>query len=504
MPEWTDNFLENSRRIKAIQESTSAPAAHNGHTGDTAYVRAAHGAEIAELANCPPGHAGSKGRNHTLNVVALKLARLPINRDQLRNDLIQACLSNGLIRDDGRSSVEATIKSAFAKADADGPRVIPEPVNGVQVTEVDAETLLPVADEERDLHQLAVTRRAYELRVNDEARALWTRQRAAMAGQLRPPVVNLVDMLAVPDEDATYRIDNLLPVGGRALLAAQYKAGKTSMVANLLRSLVDGDRFLSRFDVTPIGRVVLVDTELDERMLRRWLRDQGIRKASAVDVLCLRGRLTSFDIANDTVRADWAAALSGADFVILDCLRPCLDALGLSEDKEAGVFLTAFDALCREAGASEAAVVHHMGHGQERSRGDSRLLDWPDVLWKIVRDDPDSDSGERFFSAMGRDVHVPESGLEWNPADRSLTLLEGGRAEKRARETGVDIAEILADPANSNGLSNTQLVGKLKTLGNSRDAARRAIRLAVEDGLLLTTDGPRSSILYALNPSRRS
>jgi hypothetical protein len=59
-------------------------------------------------------------------------------------------------------------------------------------------------------------------------------------------------------------------------------------------------------------------------------------------------------------------------------------------------------------------VVHHMGHAAERSRGDSRLLDWPDALWKIVRDKDDEDDtgmddpqGSRYFSAYGRDVDVP-------------------------------------------------------------------------------------------------
>jgi len=215
------------------------------------------------------------------------------------------------------------------------------------------------------LHQIAVTRRAYELRVNDEARSLWTRQRAAAAGQQPPALINLVDLLAQPDQDTTYRIDELLPVGGRVLLAAQYKAGKTSMIANLLRSLVDGDPFLGRLRVEPVQKVVLIDNELDVDMLRRWLRDQGIRNCAAIDLVCLRGRLTTFGITDDTTRADWADIMADTDFIILDCLRPCLDALGLSEDKEAGIFLTAFDALCREAGAREAAVVHHMGHGQE-------------------------------------------------------------------------------------------------------------------------------------------
>jgi hypothetical protein len=375
------------------------------------------------------------------------------------------------------------------------------------VIEVDAETLQPHADteaESQDLHHNAVTRRAYEFRVSDEARALWTRQRATLTGQQRPTLTNLVDLLAQPDEDTHYRINDLLPIGGRALLAAQYKAGKTSMIANLLRSLVDGHDFLGRLAVTPVQRVVLIDDELDERMLRRWLRDQNITHQNAIDVLCLRGRLSGFDIIDDTIRADWAQTMAGADLIILDCLRPCLDALGLSEDKEAGRFLTAFDSLCHEAGATEAVVVHHMGHGQERSRGDSRLLDWPDVLWKIVRDDQDGDTGDRYFSALGRDVNIPESRLDWTPETRALTLCDGGRAEKRARGMGADIIEILSDPANSDGLSQNRLVGKLKAMGNSRDGSRRAVQLAIEERILLTVEGPRNTTVHVLNPSRRT
>jgi AAA domain len=498
-------YFDNVVPIKATQASPET-AARNGRIPDDAdhpYIRASIEREILDLSAMPP----QSGRNTALNNAAIALGRWPVNRAQLRDLLIGACASNGLLAEDGQSQCDATISSGFAKADLDGPRMIPDrPEIGALVIEVDAETLQPSAAtecESQDLHQIAVTRRAYDLRVNDEARALWTRQRAAMAGQDRPSLVNLVDMLAQPDEDAQYRITDLLPIGGRALLAAQYKAGKTSMIANLLRSLVDGDKFLHRFPVTPVARVVLIDTELDERMLRRWLRDQGIKAHSSIDVLCLRGRLTSFDITNDVVRADWAAAMEGADFIILDCLRPCLDALGLSEDKEAGIILTAFDGLCRESGATEGVVVHHMGHGQERSRGDSRLLDWPDVLWKIVREDPEDDNGERFFSAMGRDVNLPESRLDWDPNTRGLMLCDGSRAEKRARDKAVDIIEIMSDPDNASGLSMNRLEGKLKALGNSRDGSRKAVHMAIDDGILLTIDGPRNSRLHILNPSRR-
>jgi hypothetical protein len=476
----------------------------NGNGDHTAYTEAAQRAELNQLANCPPG-----GRNHALNITALKLARLPINRQALRYDLTTACTTNGLIHDDGLASVEATIRSAFDKADRDGPRDIPKQPNWEFFKETTAEDINGedlTEDETRDLHQQAVARRAYEYRINDEARQLYQSQEAARLGHQRPQPVILADFLATPDEDATYRVNNLLPIGGRALLAAQYKAGKTSMVANLLRVLVDGGQFLGQYRVDPVTRVALIDTELDERMLRRWLRDQGIRTTKNVTVISLRGHQSTFDILNDATRAAWAETLKGSQLIILDCLRPCLDALGLSEDKDAGRFLVAFDELLKQSGAGEAIVVHHMGHNSERSRGDSRLLDWPDVLWKIIREndeDDDSDNGNRFFSAIGRDVNVGEAQLDWTEADRSLVICGGGRADVRARDAVEDIIDILSRPENVDGLSKNQIEAKLKSAGVGRNLARRAIRQAIDTAVIYVTKGEKRSDVCILNPTRR-
>jgi hypothetical protein len=67
----------------------------------------------------------------------------------------------------------------------------------------------------------------------------------------------------------------------------------------------------------------------------------------------------------------------------------------------------AIDELLLEAGIDEALVVHHMGHSGERARGDSRLRDWPDVEWRLMRQDDDPAS-PRFLTAYGRDIDVPE------------------------------------------------------------------------------------------------
>ncbi|WP_028652760.1 AAA family ATPase [Nocardioides halotolerans] len=297
-------------------------------------------------------------------------------------------------------------------------------------------------------------------------------------GSVRPELVNLSAFLDEPDEDVRYRVEGLWPRDGRVLLAAQFKAGKTTLVGNLLRSLVDGDDFLGTFTVERADRVVLLDDELAPGMVRRWLRDQAIRKTDAIDLVSLRGSLSSFDILNPTIRSEWAERIGPADVLVLDCLRPALDALGLSEDKEAGRFLTALDELVREAGVSELLLVHHMGHSNERSRGDSRLLDWPDAIWKLVREDGDDSDVPlaRFFSAVGRDVEQPEVRLAFDPDDRHLSINGPSRSRARAGDLEVAVREcVRQNPGCSQNAIEDKVEGKTNYV-------RQAVANLVRDG----------------------
>ena len=491
------------------------PPAPPGHI--TPYANAAVENECATLASMPP----DSGRNHALNRAAFNLGSLilagEVEEQYVRDKLLEACHHNGVLAEDGQRKCEQTIDSGLRGANVKvGAREVKpledtiEPAAVLDLSKVgmaDADT--EEAREQVDAHTLAVRRRAHEIRVNEEARTYYNTWVAKQLGQSRPAPQMLDDMLAVPDLDATYRIENLLPTGGRALLAAQFKAGKTSMMSNMIRALVDGGSFLDTFPVDPVDRITLIDTELDENMLRRWLRDQGIRNTHKVQVFCLKGKLSTFDIINGHTRALWAEDIKGSDFVILDCLRPCLDAIGLSEDKDAGKFLVGWDALMAEAGATESVVVHHVGHVGERSRGDSRLLDWADVNWKIVKESQQeganqgelSDGGRRFFSAHGRDVNVAEGQLVWNAENRSLTFKEGGRKVAKTLDTVDEIRKLLSNSMYYSGIGIVALTEKLGELGIGKHTARNAIKKAIEDRVLIETPTKGNAKLLILNPS---
>ena len=268
------------------------------------------------------------------------------------------------------------------------------------------------------------------------------------------------------------------------MLGAQRKAGKTTLVDNLVRSLADGGRFLGVAEVVPVnGRVAIIDFEMSAAMLDRWLADQGIEDQDRVVVIPLRGRAATFDLRDEAVLEEWATILRDyrVEYLILDCLRPWMDALGLDENREAGILLTALDTLLAHAGIPDALVVQHMGHEHERTRGDSRIRDWPEVEWRLVRES-DDDASPRYISAYGRDVDHGETKLHFDPATRRLTLAEGSRKDAAGIEALDAVVDVLSDAP----LTGRAVERALAESNFDRGAIRAALKIATRDGLLTT------------------
>ena len=83
-----------------------------------------------------------------------------------------------------------------------------------------------------------VEKEARKMRVRDAAQRKIRKENDRDYGNLDP--IPLADFLAVEDKPVSYRIDRLWPRHGRIVLAAQAKAGKTTLIGNAMRSILDG------------------------------------------------------------------------------------------------------------------------------------------------------------------------------------------------------------------------------------------------------------------------
>lgn len=348
-------------------------------------------------------------------------------------------------------------------------------------------------------------------RAQDAARK---RLAAAEAAEITlPPVTTLDALLATPDDPVRMRIADVWPSGGaKVLCAGPAGGGKTTLTGNLVRSLADGDPFLGVFEVHQRAeRIVVIDNEMTPAMLKRWLRRQGVRNTAAVvDVVCLRGRAGLFDLGNDRLRDMWARRLAdlGADFVVFDCLSPVINAMGLKESTELGKFLHPLTDMLTAAGVADVLVHHHMGHAEERSRGDSTALGWSDANWKIVRKEDHPLKPRYFATDKVRDAAdlVPEGLLSWDRDTNRLTYVGGDRAATSKKETvEARVAEVRAvlvdhhatNPTDDKGLTKTQLKN---AVGGNKKLTTEAIELVAKRHLALVTEGRGDAKWYRIAP----
>lgn len=339
-----------------------------------------------------------------------------------------------------------------------------------------------------------VDRELRTLRIRDRARRLFAAEQRPLVA--RPEVLSLAERLQRPPTPVRYRIDGWQPAGSRVVCVAQFKAGKTTLVSNLARCLCDGAHWLGVAKVEPVeGMVALFDDEMGERQLDEWLADQLFVHPEKLLVIPLRGRLGAFNLLDEEARAGWASLLREycVEYVIIDCLRPLLDALGLDENHDAGRLLVAIDALLLEGGVADACLVHHMGHGQERARGDSRIRDWPDAEWRLVRA-TDAPNSPRYITAFGRDVDVPESALSFDPFSRRLTLERRSRRDDADAEALEVVLEVLR--AADEPLSQRAIERELSESAIGRNAVRNALAYGIKNRALVQSPGPRRSHLY--------
>ena len=247
----------------------------------------------------------------------------------------------------------------------------------------------------------------------------------------------------------------MFPTGANVTLTAQYKAGKTTLINSLARSLADGTQFLNYFGKPDHkGRVVIFNYEVSENQYRRWMNDVAIENTDKVTLVHLRGKRLPLIVQRvEDLVVSILKDLDAQTWILDPFARAFTGCGDENSNSDVGVFLDTLDVIKERAGVSNLVLPIHTGRAQEngidRARGATRLDDWADVRWLLKK----TQDG-RFFSADGRDVLQEEQQLTFDENTRSLTLggADSYTAKKRNNED-VWMDAVTANP----GLSTSDL-----------------------------------------------
>lgn len=312
--------------------------------------------------------------------------------------------------------------------------------------------------------------------------------------ELEDIVMKMTTAFATEWEDEEWLVEGLLGRAGKSLFTAPAKAGKTTTMGSLVYALTQGEHFLGQFRVEKPQRVTIIDTEMTPRKHVEWLKSAGVNP-ELVNAFYLRGKAHSVDIRSEAAQVRWAKVLRniGTDVLIIDPLSPILAGLGLDENTSGDVqaYLAGVDALITQADLAGAIVVHHHGHSGERGRGSSAFLGWPDAIWTLVKDDNDV----RYFAALGRDIEIPESALEYDSDTRRVNVPQVGarRESKGDQQKSMTDSEVLA-VIRGNPASTASEIAKL--MGKALATVQRATERLELTGKIAHTEGPRNSKLW--------
>lgn len=333
-----------------------------------------------------------------------------------------------------------------------------------------------------------VRQQQHRLRVQREARRREEAEAAATATpELR--VVTAADLLAMPgaDEPLAWTADQVFPEGHNVSLPGATTLGKTTLLLNLARALVDGEPFLGQFSTRlPEGRVAFWNYEVTERQFLVWLREIGFQHPERVSPLTLRGKHVDLMAGSGQDFAVRWLEMNEVRVWLLDPWAEILANSGLSENDnaEARRLGNAINLVKERAGVIGTVVTCHTGRAdQERSRGAQALDDWADTLWLMAKD-PD---GERYFATLGgRDVRKAEWKLGFDDATRTLTAVGGGRREAGDADLETKILEAIAAKPGATGR-------ELRKVEGSNEKIDKALARLVADGLVRVEEDAGSS-----------
>jgi hypothetical protein len=254
-------------------------------------------------------------------------------------------------------------------------------------------------------------------------------------------------------EERQWQWEGYLSLGAVTLLSALFKAGKTTLLAHLLRAVEQGGAFLGK--PAQACRVLYVSEERESRWAERrdklGLGDWVEFVVRPFPAKPNRGEWLGF--------LKWLKARQEArryDLIVFDTLS---NLWPVRDENDAAQVQEALMPIHTAIGDAALLLVHHLrksdGGEGTGSRGSGALLGWVDIIVELRRfDAEDEKSTRRVLTGYGRYEETPATVVV--KLEDGRYIAEGDRGEVRVMDVRADLGDIL--PTEPPGLTVNEVV----------------------------------------------
>lgn len=337
----------------------------------------------------------------------------------------------------------------------------------------------------------------------------------------------------IPEGERRWLIPDLWPWGTTPLLTGQPKAGKSTLVAELVASLaIPGRKFLDHFESASLsedekfsGGITVISAEGAPEDYERELVRLGVDSDSGADQSLvtmhhLEADQLSFDLADPEIFDEWLIKLAVCDecdgtddmvptVIVVDGITAVLQNAGKGVEYYAA-WIAAFRRLQRALGTPNGLVVGHSTFSGGHSLGNTEGSAQSDGLWGYISSDVDNPTATRKFKVTPRLGGIAISPTPVKLVDGRLVLVSRhGKTEEEESFTedvqgpekpdmATRVLEFVADHHQRTG--SWPSAGDLKRVSGSKPAVRAARDELVEAGELekLPRPGRGGGDLYAI------
>lgn len=300
-----------------------------------------------------------------------------------------------------------------------------------------------------------------------------------------PTLTTLRDLLAEPEEQVSWVVEDMLPVGGLSILIAKPKVGKTTLARQLILNVSRGEDFLGL--PTASGPVIYISLEDKRSEVRNHFRLMGADGSE---------NLSIFVGAAPEEATKWVEAEIKRIHPILIVIDPLFRFARVSDVSAYAEVTTAFDPLLHLARKYSVHLmcVHHArkseGEGGDVSLGSTAIFGSVDTMIVLKKS-----KGVRTIEThqrYGKDIE--SSILTFNDETKTVSL-GGSKEESDLRDVETSILEFLKVSFDS--LPEAAIRDAVKS---KNEVKVRALRKLVANGTVTRTGkgGRGDPFLYAL------